>query len=336
MHLQKLRHVRLLPQVGESYGGTYDYIDWLAEARLFHRLPAIEAISVDGITSNNDADGLGEFPPCTSNIKGIHVGNSMLRSSLLAPLIRMPKSLEEFTHSVGGRDSDDGKQSSIVDMVTQRWLIDSQSGGHYIFTAKTLGKALWGSRSSLRELDVDVDSMLYDDSHDEDEYAEKCAEDEEYGETSTEEDYLHDEYFRQDEHDSPGPLELYELPDHRAYNNTIGSLHDFEALTHLSLGIKLLLGPPDSTTPFQLVEGLPKSLRSLTIRGYTKGVVAKYDAAIGELLARRSEVLPALAEVDGVEELIPSADVEVGSSAKGSEEARYWVYSEDNEGWLAA
>lgn len=210
--------------------------------------------------------------------------------------------------------------------------MDFQSGaGYYFFTAKTLGKALWSSRSSLRKLDVDVDSMLSDDSHDEEDETECFAED-----TTMEKDYWRDEYFRQDEHDSPGPLELYELPDDRAYNNTIGSLHDFEALTHLSLGIKLLLGPPDSTTPFRLADALPKSLESLTIRGYTKGVVAKYDATIVELLARRSEIFPALAEVDGVEELIPSADVEVSHSVKVGEEAQYWAYNEDNEGWLVA
>jgi hypothetical protein len=116
MHLQKLRHVRLLPEVGISYhgGDTYEFIDLLAEARLFHRLPAIESISVDGITSNNDADHLGEFPPRTSNIKSIHVGHAMLPSSELAPLIRMPRNLEEFTHSVGGRDSNDGKQKTLL------------------------------------------------------------------------------------------------------------------------------------------------------------------------------------------------------------------------------
>jgi hypothetical protein len=214
-----------------------------------------------------------------------------------------------------------------------------QSGGHWIFTAKTLGKAIWSSRSSLRKLDIDVDSMLSDDNHDKEEYVERRTEEEDY----IEEPYWRDEYFRQDEADSPGPLELYEVPDDRTYNNTIGSLHDFEALTNLSLGVKLLLGPPGSITPFRLVDALPKSLRSLTIRGYTKGVVAKYDAAIGELLACRAEVLPALAEVSGVEELIPSADVEASGLMRhyrraGREvaEVQYWEYDEGNEGWLAA
>jgi hypothetical protein len=187
-----------------------------------------------------------------------------------------------------------------------------------------------------------VDSMLSsDDNHDEEEYVERRAEEEDY----IEEPYWRDEYFRQDEADSPGPLELYEVPDDRAYNNTIGSLHDFEALTHLSLGVKLLLGPPDSITPFELVDALPKSLRSLTIRGYTKGEVAKYDAAIGELLARRAEVLPALVEISGVDELIPSADVEASGPMRHQwrdggeeeeEEVQYWEYNEENEGWLAA
>lgn len=107
-HLQTLRHVRFLPEFGASYsdGDTYEFIDLLAGARLFHRLPAIESISVDGITSNNDAEHMGEFPPRTSNVKSIHVGHSILPSSEFAPLIRMPRDLEEFTHSVGGRDKD--------------------------------------------------------------------------------------------------------------------------------------------------------------------------------------------------------------------------------------
>lgn len=181
--------------------------------------------------------------------------------------------------------------------------------------------------------------MLSDDRRDEEEYVENCAEDEEYGEESS----WCDEYFRQDEADSPGPLELYELLDDRTYNNTIGSLHDFKALTHLSIGIKLLLGPPGSITPFRLVDALPKSLRSLTIRGYTKGAVAKYDAAIEELLARRTEVLPALVEIWGVEECIPGADVEASRLKRhyqraGREvaEVQYWEYDKENEGWLAA
>lgn len=120
MHLQHLRHVRLLSTAGLFYygGDVYEHIDLLGEARLFHRLPSIESISVDGITRNGGADALEQFPPRTSNLKSIHVGNSMLPSSELAPLIRMPRSLEEFSHSVGGRDSNDGKLISAADIET--------------------------------------------------------------------------------------------------------------------------------------------------------------------------------------------------------------------------
>lgn len=124
MHLQHLRHVRLLSQVGLFwYGGdVYEHIDLLGETRLFHRLPAIESISVDGITRNGGADALEQFPPAISNVKSIHVGNSMLPSSGLAPLIRMSRNLEEFSHSVGGRDSNDGKQFVLADIETRRDL----------------------------------------------------------------------------------------------------------------------------------------------------------------------------------------------------------------------
>jgi hypothetical protein len=183
--------------------------------------------------------------------------------------------------------------------------------------------------------------MLSDDSSDEEQFVERLADEREYEERCAEsghpieEPYWRDSYFRQDEADSPGPLELYDIPDDRAYNNTIGSLHDFAALTHLSLGVKLLLGPPDSTMSLRLVDVLPKSLRSLTIRGYTKGVVERYDTAIRELLACQAEVLPGLGEVRGVEELIPSANVEASNSAKAREEVQYWAHNEENEGWLA-
>jgi hypothetical protein len=80
--------------------------------------------------------------------------------------------------------------------------------------------------------------MLSDDSSDEEQFVERLADEREYEERCAEsghpieEPYWRDSYFRQDEADSPGPLELYDIPDDRAYNNTIGSLHDFAALTH--------------------------------------------------------------------------------------------------------
>lgn len=319
MHLQRLRHVRLLPEAGLWWDDrrTYSHMDILGQMRLFHRLPAIESIAIDGITINGGADYLEHIPPHTSVIKSIHVGHSMLPSSLIAPLIRMPKQLEEFSHSVGGRDSRDG--------------------GHYMFSTKTLGKALWAQRASLRKLDIDVDDLLLDDKYDK--YAEEDYEEYREEVTGSDKPYWYDEWFELDERDSTGPLHVHDLPDTREYTNTIGSLHDFENLTDLRIGIKLLLGPPESKTPFRLVEALPRKLDFLLLRGYTRSQVAKYDEAIDELLALRHEQLPALKEIRGVEECIPSAKVERarrrrwGEDEEEEEEVQYWELEEGDQHW---
>jgi len=319
-HLQRLRHVRLLPETGLWYDDarTYSHMDILGQLRLFHRLPHIESLAIDGITTNGGADHLEHFPPHTSNLKAIHVGHSMLPSTLVAVLIRIPKRLEEFTHFVGGRDTRDG--------------------GRNLFSARTLGKALWDQRASLRKLDIDVDGLLQDDKYDRQDYERYLKESRRRA--PDEQPYWYDEWFRLDEQASAGgPSHVHDLPDTREYSNTIGSLHDFEKLTHLSMGVKLLLGPPESTTPFRLVEALPKSLESLLIRGYTRGKTPKYDEAIGELVAQCSELLPALREIQGVAECVPGADVEMTrrrmvAPVPGEEdEVSYWELDEGDQGW---
>ncbi|KAK0775587.1 triosephosphate isomerase [Friedmanniomyces endolithicus] len=320
-HLQRLRHVRLLPETGLRYDDarTYSHMDILGQLRLFHRLPNIESLAIDGITTNGGADHLEHFPPHTSNLKAIHVGHSMLPSTLVAVLIRIPKRLEEFTHFVGGRDTRDG--------------------GRNLFSARTLGKALWDQRASLRKLDIDVDGLLQDDKYDRQDY-ERYLKQSRRGDTN-EPPYWYDEWFRLDEQASAGgPWHVHDLPDTREYSGTIGSLHDFEKLTHLSLGVKLLLGSPESKTPFRLVEALPRSLESLLIRGYTRGQTPKYDEAIGELVALCSEQLPALKDIRGLEECIPSADVEVTrrrvvAPVPGEEEeGPYWELDEGDQDWV--
>ncbi|KAK0930051.1 triosephosphate isomerase [Friedmanniomyces endolithicus] len=317
-HLQQLRHVRLLPETGLWYddGRTYSHMDVLGQLRLFHRLPNIESLAIDGITTNGGADHLEHFPPHTSNLKSIHVGHSMLPSTLVAVLIRIPKHLEEFIFFVGGRDTRDG--------------------GRNLFSARTLGKALWDQRASLRRLIIDVDGLLQDDKYDRQEYERYLKESRRRA--PDEQPYWYDEWFRLDEQTSTGgPWHVHDLADTREYSNTIGSLHDFEKLTHLSLGVKLLLGPPESKTPFRLVEALPKCLESLLIRGYTRGQTAKFDEAIGELVALCSEQLPALKDIRGLEECIPSADVEVTrrrmvAPVPGEkEEADYWELDEGDQ-----
>ncbi|KAK3112210.1 hypothetical protein LTR53_011748, partial [Teratosphaeriaceae sp. CCFEE 6253] len=320
-HLQQLRHLRLLPETGLWWddGRDYSHVDLLGQIRLFHRLPAIESIAVDGITIHGGADYINYLPPHTSNIRRIAVGHSLLPGSIVAALIRMPRHLEAFSLAVGGRDSNDG--------------------GYYAISPKTLGKTLWDQRDALRKIDLDIDDVLTASSDDEDDREEYMASlDEDTGES-----YWRDTWFKLDEQVSTGPLYHWDLPDTRQYDETIGSLHDFQHLTHLSIGIKLLLGPPDSDAPFQLIEGLPTSLEYLLLRGYTRGQVPRYDEAIDELLARRSKQLPALTQLQGVDALIPSAEFEQTSRRwpppaynEEEEEAHYWKLDESNRDWLEA
>ncbi|KAK3627820.1 triosephosphate isomerase [Elasticomyces elasticus] len=318
-HLQRLRHVRILPEHDLWYDDdrTYSHMDVLGQVRLFHRLPGIESIAMDGIEIHGGADYQEFMPPATSNIRTIRIGHSMLASDILASLIRMPKQLEEFAYSVGGRDTRDG--------------------GHDMFSARTIGKALGDQRESLRVLDIDADDQLTDDRHDIESHEEFLEQRKDY----IDDPYWYDEWFKLDEEASTGPLHVHDLPDTRVYDNTIGSLHDFAKLSELSIGVKLLLGPPESSTPFRLVDALPQSLEYLLIRGYTRGKVAKYDEAIDELIALRAERLPVLREIQGVEESIPSTEIEatrrrwspVRYGEGEEEEADYWKLEEGDQSW---
>ncbi|KAK5733982.1 triosephosphate isomerase [Elasticomyces elasticus] len=316
-HLQRLRHVRILPEYDLWYDDdrTYSHMDLLGQIRLFHRLPGIESIAVDGIEIHGGADSLEFMPPATSNIRTIRIGHSMLASDILASLIRMPKQLEAFAYSVGGRDTRDG--------------------GHDMFSARTIGKALGDQCESLCVLDIDADDQLTDDRHDIESHEEILEDLKDYMDVP----YWYDEWFRLDEEASTGPLHVHDLPDTRVYDNTIGSLHDFAKLSELSIGVKLLLGPPESATPFRLVEALPVSLEYLLIRGYTRGKVAKYDEAIDDLLALRAERLPVLREIHGVEQCSPSTEIEARRRMWGpvkyeeEEEVDYWELDEGDQSW---
>ncbi|RWA05050.1 hypothetical protein EKO27_g10055 [Xylaria grammica] len=248
-HLQKLRHVTLLPTSDPILGDErfYIHLDILGMLRLFHRLPAIESVSVDAVWTNYDAGYIEHFPPATSNLKKIHV--------------------EEFTFTAGGRATSDG--------------------GSAVMFANIIGKALHEHKSTLRKIDLDIDEHV--DRY-EDVYGYRHADDE----SGHWEGWV-DEWFMRDAEISTGPWMVSELPSTRPYGATIGSMHDFESLTHLSIGIMALLG------------ALPKSLEYLLIRGYERGKVKRYDDQIDEFLLVKQDRFPLLKEVHGINETIPIA-----------------------------
>ncbi|KAK3674052.1 hypothetical protein LTR78_005899 [Recurvomyces mirabilis] len=325
-HLRKLKHVRLLPERGIWYedGDTYSHMDILGELRLFHRLPNIESVSIEGVEGHGGAGAVEYFPPHSSNIKHIHVSHSILDN--YAELILTSKALEAFTYSIGGRHTRDG--------------------GFYSVCSKTMGKALWSQRTSLRKLDLDVDNIMSDDG---DQGYERDVEDarmilEDYSESD--EPYYRDQWFKLDEEISEGPLLVFDLPDTGDYGGSIGSLHDYEKLTHLSIGIQLLLGPSEMDVEYDLAARLPPSLEFLLLRGYTKGEHKRYDHIIMHFQSQRAAKLPLLMEVQGVDEVVPSTPMEPGRPqsrmfGSGSEEEEeeeeevvYWRPEKRNEGWV--
>ncbi|KAI0455342.1 hypothetical protein F5B21DRAFT_503395 [Xylaria acuta] len=154
-YLKRLRDVTLLPTSHLILGDPrfYIHLNILVMLRLFHQLPAIESVSTDAVGPNNDGGYLDQFPPATSNLKRIYVGHSIYGTHIIGPLIRVPKCLEEFTFTTGGRCIQDGAQVARC--------------------AKTIGEALYEHKSSLRKIDIDIDEYIGgDDQSDEDEVEE--------------------------------------------------------------------------------------------------------------------------------------------------------------------
>jgi hypothetical protein len=86
-------------------------MDLLGELRLFHRLPNITSISVSGIQRHSGADAIEYFPPHTSQIKSIKVTYSILDN--YAELIRVPRTLEDFTYTISSRRTRDSGVYSV-------------------------------------------------------------------------------------------------------------------------------------------------------------------------------------------------------------------------------
>jgi hypothetical protein len=307
--LQKLRHVTFGPGQNAAFWmydeRFYNRYDVISMTRLIHRLPSIESISVEAITEDNN--GKNFQPPGISNLKRIHIGHSDISSSTLSALIRVCKALEEFSFSIGGRCSLDG--------------------GFHIMSPKVLGKALLIQKHSLKVLDVDVDASIWGGRgywegeeyimNEEDETDESEIE---YIEQTLEYE-REDKYFQMDEAESQGlglPLLVKDLPDTRSYGLTIGSMHDFTALTRLSIGVRLLLGPQvykpstgNATSlpaPFRLADSLPPNLEYLCIRGYRPGMDSTWDEQIKDFMDNKTEMRPALKEVLGIEKEIRSQE----------------------------
>ncbi|KAF5558096.1 hypothetical protein FMEXI_463 [Fusarium mexicanum] len=293
--LQKLKHVRFFAgaQHDERF---YTAFDILGFTQLIHRLPALESVAMDGMCDYQAERTF--FVPGTGNMKRLEITHCDISHSFLGVMISIPKALEEFKLSIGGLWTRDGA--------------DTYSEPFYI------AKALSAHRHSLRVLDIDVGVGAGANALDWD-VDSNYEEGEEDGTNWEMKDQL-DSYGRDrlalDKKISTG----HKMETGKEYTPTIGSLHDFPHLTHLSISIMPLLGeydwwkpsfrskePPyrlERPAPFRLVDMLPPSLEYLCLYGYTRGENPDVDEHVDELLAKRDDKLPNLMVIKGIEERV--------------------------------
>lgn len=320
--LPNLKHVSILPtdELLISDERFYTTMDFLGHFRRFHRLSSIESIDVAAITEDGGGTDWMLHPPRTANFSTISIAHSDLSSTFLAALIGAPKSLRKFSMSVGGRAA--------------------QGGGQSAMSLTELGKALATQKETLQTLDLDIDDYILDSRHD--------RPDIDY-EDDRLEYHSEDEWFQLDLEDSQGPIFMSRVQATREYTWTMGSLHDFAALTHLSIGVKALLDVAEQRydvasdtmihvtpeAPFRLVDALPMSLESLTIRGYTPGENDVYDGQIAELLAAREVKLPRLLRLLGVHgDTIPSSKMVEDPDGASEQCGILWAPEERETDWL--
>lgn len=286
--LQKLERVEIVP--GSSWMDMdercYLQLEIMDVFQFFHRLPAVRSFVLDGVQEYQSCQSL--FVPRTANLTSISLRHTDIPNFHICTMISIPRALEEFRLSIGGMLSRDGGSPLVI--------------------AGDVGSALLEHRGTLRVLDLDLDTcvhsnapktkMLDDDYDDNPTYSDDLWEQDSYQTNRYGEKYL-----RLDRNSSsPSTVAQTKRTDYSGYPSIIGSFHEFEALTHLSISIKALLGVPDETfaPPFRLIDALPTSLEYLCLYGYTKGKSEKVDSHIEELMEKAAERLPRLKEAKGV------------------------------------
>lgn len=168
----------------------------------------------------------------------------------------------------------------------------SSDGSFAAFNPRTFLKAMLGHKETLETLNIDADNDCYFTAMEEYGYHQAVERDEDEGEPA---------------HNDPQGL----------WERT-GSLRDFSALTHLNIGIGILLFLALGTQRMEagdfdfdelaLADSLPDALESLVIIGYEKGVRADFDKVITRFVIDKDTKLPNLKHVTGIESMIKRAE----------------------------
>ncbi|KAF4332092.1 hypothetical protein FBEOM_14117 [Fusarium beomiforme] len=297
--LQKLRNVKFIPSFLSDPRG-YATIEMFQYIQLIHRLPALESVAMDGVQEYQAQHTF--FVPRTGNMKKLEITRCDIDGRFLALIISIPMALEELRLSLGGLWSRDTSLPYV--------------------RPYHIGKALSAHKDSLRVLDIDIDQAAQSTSDKEWDLTEDDDEEKIEWEVDWEQKmYGHDRIAL----DKAISTES-EKSDDKKYGRTIGSLHDYSHLTHLSISIITLLGTYDDwqppyrllkPAPFRLIDGLPTSLEYLCIYGYYRSHNSDVDEHIDELLAKKDAQLPNLKVIKGIDEPVPSVRDIFGTDGAG-------------------
>ncbi|VUC29246.1 unnamed protein product [Clonostachys rosea] len=321
--LQNLTKVQVLPGMWWGEETVYGQLEFLRLFQYFHRLPAINTISIDSLQEYQSH--YTTFIPRTGNMKTLKLDHVDMDNSFLTLLISVPKVLVELKVSLGGKEHIDG--------------------GNPMIYPQSIGRALAQHKETISALDLDLDlcvsefvckDKVRDDSNDE--ISDEDSDIEEFGR----------DYYKIDQESRLAVEKISTAAE--SYGWTIGSLHDFTSLTQLSIGVYTLLGPPDSRgerlarqPPFRLIDALPPKLESFCLYGYKKGENLDIDEHVNEFMINREARFPSLNEVRGIEEEVPSVaqlfpevsflDRMSSGIDEEEENSHYWKTPEFPEEW---
>lgn len=277
MFLQRLRSVDLLhtDDALDNDPVYFNRYDLLYHMSLFHQLPSIERVCVGGMEI--DENGREDFTPQTSNIVDIELLHSVLPTMFLCSIIASSKSLRQFTHSVGGRAT--------------------QDAGNWNMSFPAIMRALLIHRGTLEYLHLDTDS----------DYS-NILELEEF------EEYISDVEMDVDETDDERKAFANNKSVVQLVFSQAGYLRDFTALRRLSIGVRCLFQMGCGTngdftdSNLSLADTLPPNLESLSIRGYQRGTNPLHDIHLQDLLQKFvAGQLGSLKEIHGIIDYIPNS-----------------------------
>lgn len=277
-YLQNLRKVYMIvDQSGElDMPGYYTHIEFLDCFDLFDKLPSITTVGIDTLTDDQqDEPGIKQ---AQSNLTELCITHSNISATCMARAILACKVLKKFQYSVGGRDEHEVR----------------------FLEKKTVMKALFAHKESLKTLDIDAIIVHWDSCWREYDNLERI--------------FLHDDRDNEDPFEDGDE----DRPDHdflRSFWGNSGTIKDFVSLKSLSVGIDMLfyLIKGDSQlsrerTNVKLVDELPDNLESLCIRGYERGKFPSWDIEIDALMTAFNSGATNLKDIRGVDETIPPGE----------------------------